>query len=77
MNSSNAQFLLQSVQGNLIKFSVPDANMAMFATFPQTGKVYLLNQRPAPPSTEDLINRVNFQLQQIQFNQLRVPAAGL
>jgi hypothetical protein len=33
--------------------------------------VFLDHNQPKPPTTDDLLNRVNFQLQQIQFNQLR------
>lgn len=42
---------------------------------PMTGEVYLLHHQPKPPTTEELLQRVNFQLQQIQFNQLRQPAS--
>jgi hypothetical protein len=34
-------------------------------------KAYVRGRRPEPPTTNDLLNRTNFQLQQIQFNQLR------
>jgi hypothetical protein len=34
-------------------------------------RVYVRGHHPEPPTTNDLLNRVNFQLQQIQFNQLR------
>ena len=36
-----------------------------------TAHVFLDHNQPKPPTTDDLLNRVNFQLQQIQFNQLR------
>lgn len=38
---------------------------------PRQAKVYLTHNRPKAPSMEDLLERANFQLQQIQFNQLR------
>jgi hypothetical protein len=41
------------------------------AKLPLSAKVYVRGRRPEPPTTNDLLNRVNFQLQQIQFNQLR------
>ncbi len=73
-DKSGDQLLLQSINQNQITFSMKESNFnATFATVPQKGKIFLLNQRPAPPSTEDLINRVNYNLQQIQFNQLRQP----
>jgi hypothetical protein len=73
-DNTNQQLQLQSVEGNLIAFGIQDTlKEKLLRALPQAGRVYLLNQRPAPPTTEDLINRINFQLQQIQFNQLRVP----
>jgi hypothetical protein len=38
---------------------------------PLGARIYLRHNRPTPPTTSDLLNRVEFQLQQIQFNQLR------
>jgi hypothetical protein len=38
-----------------------------------TAHVFLDHNQPKPPDTDALLNRVNFQLQQIQFNQLRQP----
>jgi hypothetical protein len=42
-----------------------------------TGHIYLDHNQPKAPTTDDLLNRVNFQLQQIQFNQLRLPGPSL
>jgi len=36
-----------------------------------TAKIFLEHRQPTATSTNDLINKVNFNLQQIQFNQLR------
>ena len=72
-DQAGQQLQVETFANKTIRFSVEDAKMPLFRTLPQTGKIYLLNIRPAPPTTEDLINRVNFQLQQIQFNQLRQP----
>jgi hypothetical protein len=41
------------------------------ALLPRTAKVYLTHNRPKPPNIEDLLERANIQLQQIQLNQLR------
>jgi hypothetical protein len=78
-DKSGEQLLLQEpdITNNTIRFSVKEDTynkIFMSPVFPLGAKVYLLNQRPAPPSTEELINRVNYNLQQIQFNQLRQPA---
>ncbi|MGO9469562.1 MAG: hypothetical protein ACLQIB_21380 [Isosphaeraceae bacterium] len=51
----------------------PNAKLGLFSQFPQTGKLLLKRHAPTIPTTEDALNRVNFQLQQIQFNQLRQP----
>jgi hypothetical protein len=40
---------------------------------PLSGNVTLEHHQPKPPTTDDLLERANFQLQQIQFNQLRQP----
>jgi hypothetical protein len=48
-----------------------DAEGAKLFAAPQPAKVYLEHQRPKAPTTEDLLNRNNFLLQQIQYNQLR------
>jgi hypothetical protein len=46
--------------------------MAMFAPpYPKTGKISLSHNVPPVQTTEDALSRVNFQLQQIQFNQQR------
>jgi hypothetical protein len=39
-------------------------------------KAYVRGRRPESPTTNDLLNRMSFQLQQIQFNQLRSGVAG-
>jgi hypothetical protein len=44
--------------------------------FPMPAKFYLRHNRPKPPTTNDLLDRINFQLQQIQFNQLRTATSG-
>ena len=41
------------------------------ATFKNPARAYLLDRRPPPPSTNDLIERVQSQLEQIRLNQLR------
>ena len=56
------------------KIAVEARKLSLFDNLGQeslTGQVFLLHSRPSPPTTDDLINRVNFQLQQIQFNQVR------
>lgn len=51
---------------------VPVEDYEQFKTLlPRQAKVYLTHNRPKAPSMEDLLERANFQLQQIQFNQLR------
>ena len=50
----------------------PNTQQALFTPLPQTGKLFLRTNTPKAPTTEDSLNRVNFQLQQIQFNQLRL-----
>lgn len=45
-------------------------------SFPLAAKFYLNHKQPKPPTTNDLLDRVQFQLQQIQFNQLRTGAGG-
>jgi hypothetical protein len=49
----------------------PDELTTFSQSLPKTAKAYLSHRRPAPPSMEDLLQRANIQLQQIQFNQLR------
>ena len=44
---------------------------------PLSSKLYLRYHQPKPPTTDQLLERTNFQLQQIQFNQLRESSAGL
>jgi hypothetical protein len=56
---------------DLIALSVNNNNLDAYRKLPRTAKIYLEHKRPKPPTTDDLINRVNFNLQQIQFNQLR------
>jgi hypothetical protein len=51
----------------------PNAKLSLFSPLPQTGKLFLKTNAPKVPTTEDALNRVNFQLQQIWFNQLRQP----
>jgi hypothetical protein len=52
----------------------PNAKLNLFSPLSQTGKVFLREHAPTVPTTEDALNRVNFLLQQIQFNQLRLPS---
>jgi hypothetical protein len=61
-----------SSETKVAKVTVDANDVTLFDT-PQKGKISLQHQRPKLPTTEDLINRVNFNLQQIQFNQLRQP----
>src|SRR5262249_32631911 len=44
--------------------------------FPIAAKAFLRGHRPLPTTTNELLDRLNFQLQQIQFNQLRLGAGG-
>ena len=44
---------------------------------PIDGKVYLRHNQPKPPTTEELLERANFQLQQIQLNQIRDSSLSL
>ena len=39
---------------------------------PLAGKVYLQSHRPQAPVANDVLNRIEFSLQQIQFNQIRL-----
>ncbi len=51
---------------------LPDGMEATFkGQVGKTAKIYLEHTQPTAPSTNDLLNKVNFNLQQIQFNQLR------
>lgn len=43
---------------------------------PLSAKLYLQYHQPKPPTTDDLLQRANFQLQQIQFNQVRDPGGS-
>jgi hypothetical protein len=66
-----------SAPTNEFKVAVPGDRPSPFENADReqpTGQVFMLQHRPGQPTTEDLINRVNFQLQQIQFNQLRQPS---
>jgi len=52
----------------------PDLNSfdAFKAALPVSAKLFLAHSRPdSPPGTEDLLQNVRFQLEQIRFNQLR------
>jgi hypothetical protein len=60
-----------SSETNIIKIPVANKHLQLFRNLPKAGKIYLLTKQPKAPTTNDLINRVNFQLQQIQLNQLR------
>jgi hypothetical protein len=77
-DKEKTQYSLQSIPGpassdtKVAVVNVDASNVKLFDT-PQPAKIYLQHQRPKLPTTEDLINRVNFNLQQIQFNQLRQP----
>jgi hypothetical protein len=54
----------------------PKTVAAFKGKLPLQAKVYLRYNQPKPPTTDDLLQRVNFQLQLIQFNQLRSSASG-
>jgi hypothetical protein len=45
---------------------------ALVASVPVAAKVYLRRHRPHMPSPNEALNRIEFQLQQIQFNQIRL-----
>ena len=48
--------------------------LANFKTgLPKKARIFLDHRQPKAPTTDDMLNKVNFQLQQIQFNQLRQP----
>jgi hypothetical protein len=53
----------------------PDKKSPEKLTLPLAAKVFLRHNRPQPPTTSDLLDRIQFQLQQIQFNQLRNPSS--
>jgi hypothetical protein len=38
-----------------------------------TAKIFLRHHRPQPPTPNDALYRIDFQLQQIQLNQFRGP----
>ncbi len=42
--------------------------------FPRKAKITLNHTQPKVATTEDMLSKINFQLQQIQFNQLRQPS---
>lgn len=71
------EYSLSPMQGapnsefDTLRITASRTELPILRQMPLTAKVYLQHKRPAPPTTDDLINRVNFQLQQIQFNQLR------
>jgi hypothetical protein len=51
---------------------LPEVKLPGDLPLPLEVKLYLRHYRPTtPPSTDELLNRVNFQLQNIQFNQMR------
>jgi hypothetical protein len=59
---------------DVFKIGILDTKRPLFMNLraaPQPARVFLVHNRPKPPTIEDLISRVNFQLQQIQFNQNR------
>jgi len=41
---------------------------------PRQGKIYLDHKQPMQANVDDMLGKINFQLQQIQFNQLRQPS---
>jgi hypothetical protein len=53
---------------------MPNDVTAFKALLPTAAKVFLSHRRPASPNMEELLQRANIQLQQIQFNQLRQSA---
>ena len=44
---------------------------SLVASAPVPAKVYLRSHRPQATAPNDSLNRIEFQLQQIQFNQIR------
>jgi hypothetical protein len=51
---------------------LPEIKLPSDLPLPLEVKLFLRHYRPTtPPSTNELLNRVNFQLQNIQFNQTR------
>lgn len=63
---------------DLIEVSVNSDNVQAFMNrvkMSPGARVFLEHNQPKQPTTDDLLNRVNFQLQQIQFNQLRQPGS--
>jgi hypothetical protein len=50
---------------------LPDEIDAFKNLLPKPATVLLNHRRPKPPNTDDLLQRANIQLQQIQFNQMR------
>ena len=59
-----------SMTDKLVIF-IPSNQLGSLRKLPKTVRVFEHHNRPQPPSTDDLLERANFQLQQIQFNQLR------
>jgi hypothetical protein len=52
---------------------LPNIKLPSDLPLPLAVKLFLRHYRPTtPPSTAELLNRVNFQLQNIQFNQVRI-----
>jgi hypothetical protein len=49
----------------------PDGIKVFMASMPGKARISLTHKPPQGPTTEDLLDKVNFQLQQIQLNQLR------
>jgi hypothetical protein len=43
---------------------------------PIRARIYLDHKQPTGPTADDNLNKISFQLQQIQFNQLRQPSSG-
>jgi hypothetical protein len=58
---------------NKLDIGVLNSELPGLTKLPRGVKVYQHHNRPTPPTTEDLLERANFQLQQIQMNQLRSP----
>jgi hypothetical protein len=59
-----------TVRNIVVKVAKVDYDQ-LTALLPRSAKVYLTHNRPKPPNMEDLLERANIQLQQIQLNQLR------
>lgn len=56
---------------NRIRITYTGDVLDLESSLPKTAKIYLHHHQPRPPSTEDLLQRANFQLQQLNQNAVR------